>query len=141
MVLATRSKCFTFTEPTNAETSALLLGGVELARENAWQFVIFERDCKVLVQSWNKEGDPPWTISPLLNRAWTFVSSFTDVIVVFVKRECNFFAHNVAAWTLVCNVFDNINISLSLLPFVRTTTPGGEVRVLLFWWLRPFVGL
>ncbi|PON54958.1 hypothetical protein TorRG33x02_300770 [Trema orientale] len=36
---------------------------------------------------------------------------FSQVVVTFVSKECNYYAHNLASWAYACNSFDTLNPS------------------------------
>ncbi|PON45285.1 hypothetical protein PanWU01x14_259900 [Parasponia andersonii] len=54
---------------------------------------------------------------------------FTQVVVTFVSRECNYYAHNLASWAYVCNFFDTLNPSE-----VPAASLSVELALSLFWW-------
>ncbi|GLT55851.1 hypothetical protein SLA2020_429830 [Shorea laevis] len=60
-----------------AETLAALRSAVRWAVRNGVERLIFESDCKELIQVLNRKVDAPWLIEPLVRSIWMLIASLS----------------------------------------------------------------
>ncbi|PON86771.1 hypothetical protein TorRG33x02_174200 [Trema orientale] len=94
--------------PPITEAVVILLGS-QLARDYAWSSVVIESDCLNLINYWNGSAEVPWSAAHILQRMRDLAPSFSNLIVSFVPRQCNFLAHNLVSWAFTCNSFGEFN--------------------------------
>ncbi|PON90929.1 Ribonuclease H-like domain containing protein [Trema orientale] len=110
VVLAIKTTLLSSPDPITAEALAMLLG-LEVARAYSWPYVVVESDCLNLLNSWNGGSEVPWQATHVFKQMRDLMISFSQVVITFVSRECNYFAHNLASWAYVCSSFDTLNPS------------------------------
>ncbi|KAL5563053.1 hypothetical protein UlMin_032800 [Ulmus minor] len=90
--------------PVMAEALALEMA-LKMAADAGWKYSIFASDSKTVIDAINsRNSDFPWAISSILDNCSLLLSSFSACSFVFSPRLSNILAHNLAKWSLVCNV-------------------------------------
>ncbi|KAL5558319.1 hypothetical protein UlMin_034530 [Ulmus minor] len=106
-------------DPLVAECFALELA-IDLACSCGWSAVIFEGDCKLVMDSLNSRScNALWSISTLLENCLVKLSAIHFWTASFAPRDCNVLVHTLARWS--CS-FGSLSQSLFALPvFGRST--------------------
>ena len=58
-------------------------------------------------------ASPSWRIRFLCSDLWSFLSSYSNVVVRWVPRICNEAAHILAKWSLFCNFYGSFDVNFS----------------------------
>ncbi|PON97287.1 hypothetical protein TorRG33x02_070430 [Trema orientale] len=105
-----KSSCI---DPLFAKVSMFLVGS-ELARNRGWKFVVLELDCEVLVNYWYDQQEISWIIVSILAQAHTLLPYFDNVVIYFIPRFCDYFAHNIVGWLCATDINTLTDISIVL---------------------------
>ena len=61
----------------------------------------------------NTSASPPWRIRFLCSNLRSFLSSHSNVVVIWVPRTCNEAAHILAKWSLFCNFYGSFDVNFN----------------------------
>jgi len=92
---------YAFFSSSPAEAEALgLLEAIKLVVARGFPFVIFESDCKFVVDAVNSSQVPHNEIGDIISRCQDLLSSHSQFIVSYVRRQANKVAHSIARASL-----------------------------------------
>ncbi|KAL5566283.1 hypothetical protein UlMin_029447 [Ulmus minor] len=95
-VICFTTSCFLPYSSLVAEAKAYLLV-VKLVADNGWKFCVFKGDAKLVIDACRLLDDCLWEIRPIISDIFSFALVFVAWDFVFVFREANFAAHDLAA--------------------------------------------
>ncbi|PON82128.1 Ribonuclease H-like domain containing protein [Trema orientale] len=109
-ILAMKTELFHNPEPVLAEANAMLLA-LQFARDNYWSSVVIESDCLILVNGWNGSSEVPWQSDHIFLRMRDIAPHFSNLVITYVPRVCNYFAHNLVAWAYASSSFGDLTLA------------------------------
>ncbi|PON85596.1 Ribonuclease H-like domain containing protein [Trema orientale] len=109
-ILAMKTELFHNPEPVIAEANAMLLG-LQLARDNHWSSVVIESECLTLVNGWNGCSEVPWHSDHIFPQMHDIAPHFSNLVINYVSRVCNYFAHNLVAWAYARSSFGDLALT------------------------------
>ncbi|XP_060959149.1 uncharacterized protein LOC133030427 [Cannabis sativa] len=98
-----------FSDALCGEAAACCLA-VSVALEIGAKFVIVENDSSVVINALNGKVSR-WAIDNYVSFCTKNSPSFISCNFIYVRRTCNFAAHNVARWAFAHQVFGSIPVS------------------------------
>ena len=69
-----------------------------VAKEQGWRHVLFEGDCKVIIDSMNGKSSQCCVVQSLLDNTASLSFHFESISFVVCYRECNGAAHKLVRW-------------------------------------------
>ncbi|KAL5558279.1 hypothetical protein UlMin_034490 [Ulmus minor] len=102
--------------PLVAEALAVEMA-IKMAVQASWRYILLVSDSKSVIKVLqNRNTDPPWSISSILDNCMLNICNFSAYSFVYILRAANLIAHNIAKWCLHSN--SSSQVLLALPPFV-----------------------
>ena len=82
-----------------AEAKALV-SAAKVSKFQGWDSVMFEGDCKILIDAMKEKGKRGFHLQTLIENCLSMAQSFFSVTFLFCFCECNEVAHRLAKWAV-----------------------------------------
>uniref|UniRef100_A0A803NKH1 RNase H type-1 domain-containing protein n=1 Tax=Cannabis sativa TaxID=3483 RepID=A0A803NKH1_CANSA len=109
-VIEVRTARVEFSDALCGEAEACCLA-ISTALELGYKFIIIENNSRVVINALNGL-EPRWAIENYVSFCTKSSQSFISCNFSFIKRTCNFAAHNVARWAFAHHIFGSIPVSM-----------------------------
>ncbi|CAO2819973.1 unnamed protein product [Amaranthus hypochondriacus] len=99
-VLAAGSRSFWACSHTEFLEAQAIYWAMQFCLEQGWLHVIFEGDCKCLIEAFSGKLSRGFHIQTIIDNCWLLAIKFSSVSFSFCFRDCNGVAHRLAKWAM-----------------------------------------